>query len=36
MDIFASIATAFQKLQAGEYVEYEVQKKHEFFANLGD
>ena len=30
-----AIATAFAKLQAGEYTEYEVQKKKEFLANLG-
>jgi histidinol phosphatase-like enzyme len=29
-----AIATAFAKLQAGEYTEYEVQKKKEFLANL--
>ena len=30
-----AIATAFAKLQAGEYAEYEVRKKKEFLANLG-
>ena len=30
-----AIAIAFNKLQAGEYAEYEVQKKKEFLANLG-
>ena len=30
-----AIATAFGKLQAGEYAEYEVLKKKEFLANLG-
>ena len=30
-----AIATAFGKLQNGEYAEYEVQKKKEFLANLG-
>ena len=30
-----AIATAFAKLQAGEYTEYEVQKKKEFLTNLG-
>ena len=30
-----AIATAFPKLQAGEYAEYEVQKKKEFLSNLG-
>ena len=30
-----AIATAFDKLQAGEYAEYEVQKKKEFLSNLG-
>ena len=30
-----AIAIAFNKLQAGEYAEYEVQKKKEFLTNLG-
>ena len=30
-----AIAIAFNKLQSGEYAEYEVQKKKEFLANLG-
>ena len=30
-----AIATAFGKLQSGEYAAYEVQKKKEFLANLG-
>ena len=30
-----AIATAFAKLQAGKYPEYESQKKKEFLANLG-
>ena len=30
-----AIATAFGKLQTGEYAEYEVQKKKEFYSNLG-
>lgn len=30
-----AIATAFTKLQAGKYAEYESQKKKEFLANLG-
>ena len=30
-----AIAVAFNKLQAGEYAEYEIQKKKEFLANLG-
>ena len=30
-----AIETAFTKLQAGEYVEYEAQKKREFLSNLG-
>ena len=30
-----AIVTAFTKLQAGEYAEYEAQKKKEFLANLG-
>jgi len=30
-----AIAVAFDKLQAGEYAEYEVQKKKEFLTNLG-
>ena len=30
-----AIATAFAKLQAGEYAEYEAQKKKEFLTNLG-
>ena len=30
-----AISTAFNKLQSGEYAEYEVQKKQDFLANLG-
>ena len=30
-----AIAVAFPKLQAGEYAEYGIQKKKEFYANLG-